>query len=146
MRVTGLAFRGMFRQIVCMILVVVPIFLVRFAFLITLRSHPEQGSVGFTVAAVSSPWESIVAFLVASFLIGKWIARKAPEGELVVYVGIWFIAHFLWLPMVMVISGGSQMLPSLSDLAIDIVATVGGALCAFAGVKRMRRKLSSASV
>jgi hypothetical protein len=143
--VTGLAFMGMVLQMGCMILIAVPILLGRFAFLLAVRAHPEQASAGFEVA-VSTQWETIVAGLVASFWIGKWIARKAPERELVVYAGIWFIAHILWIPMVVVITGGSQMLPSMFDLAMDIVGTMGGALCTFAGVKRMRRKLSSASV
>jgi hypothetical protein len=137
---------GMVLQIVFMILIAIPIFLGRFAFLLAVRSHPEQASAGFDAVVLTAPWESIVAFCVASFLIGKWIARKAPGRELVVYAGVWLIAHLLWIPMVLAMSGGSQILPSLSELAMDIVGTVSGALCTFAGVKRMRRKRSSASV
>jgi len=95
--------------------------------------------------SVESPgWEYMFAFLVASYFIGKWLARRAPQKELAVYVGVWFVAHILWIPMLVLIPGLNQSVPSLSDLAMDIVATVIGGLCVFAGVRSMRRRMAPA--
>jgi hypothetical protein len=127
-RVTGLALLGLFLQMFYMLVIQVPIVLLH---------------LGIGRRAVESPgWEYMFAFLVASYFIGKWLARRAPQKELAVYVGVWFVAHILWIPMLGLIPGLNQSVPSLSDLAMDIVATVIGGLCVFAGVRSMRRRMA----
>jgi len=129
-RVTGLALLGLFLQMFYMIVIQVPIVLLH---------------LGIGRRSVESPgWEYMFAFLVASYFIGKWLARRAPQKELAVYVGVWFVAHILWIPMLVLIPGLNQSVPSLSDLAMDIVATVIGGLCVFAGVRSMRRRMAPA--
>ena len=127
-RVTGLALLGLFLQMFYMIVIQVPIVLLH---------------LGIGRPSVESPgWEYMFAFLVASYFIGKWLARRAPQKELAVYVGVWFVAHILWLPMLALIPGLYQSAPSLADLTMDIVATVIGGLCVFAGVRSMRRRMA----
>ena len=129
-RVTGLALLGLFLQMFYMLVIQVPIVLLH---------------LGIGRRSVESPgWEYMFAFLVASYFIGKWLARRAPQKELAVYVGVWFVAHILWIPMLVLIPGLNQSVPSLSDLAMDIVATVIGGLCVFAGVRSMRRRMAPA--
>jgi len=129
-RVTGLALLGLFLQMFYMIVIQVPIVLLH---------------LGIGRRSVESPgWEYMFAFLVASYFIGKWLARRAPQKELAVYVGVWFVAHILWIPMLVLIPGLNQSVPSLADLAMDIVATVIGGLCVFAGVRSMRRRMAPA--
>ena len=127
-RVTGLALLGLFLQMFYMLVIQVPIVLLH---------------LGIGRRAVESPgWEYMFAFLVASYFIGKWLARRAPQKELAVYVGVWFVAHILWIPMLALIPGLNQSVPTLADLAMDIVATVIGGLCVFAGVRSMRRRMA----
>ena len=127
-RVTGLALLGLFLQMFYMIVIQVPIVLLH---------------LGIGRRSVESPgWEYMFAFLVASYFIGKWLARRAPQKELAVYVGVWFVAHILWIPMLALIPGLNQSVPTLADLAMDIVATVIGGLCVFAGVRSMRRRMA----
>ena len=139
-RVTGLALLGLFLQMFYMLVIQVPIVLLHLGLSTARRPVPSQPA-EFNFAATAG-WEYMFAFLVASYFIGKWLARRAPQKELAVYVGVWFVAHILWIPMLALIPGLNQSVPTLADLAMDIVATVIGGLCVFAGVRSMRRRMA----
>jgi hypothetical protein len=144
LRVTGLALLGMLLHMFYIIVIQVPIILLHLGLsgeLSTARRPVPSEPAEFNFTATAG-WEYMFAFLVASYLIGRWLAKRAPQRELAVYVGVWFVAHMLWIPMLMLIPGLTFPVPSLSDLAMDVAATVIGGLGVFAGVRSMRRRMA----
>jgi VanZ family protein len=86
--------------------------------------------------------ESLAAFSVSSFLLGRWLARRSPNQEIAAYAVVWLIGHVMWIPLLYLTTRGEQFIPGRLDLLIDAAATVIGTLCAVAGVHRMRARLT----
>jgi len=149
LRMSGLGLVGLLLLIIYAVLFMIPITLAHFAIAVARfqappGTPPGTGEVGFAVAGLSSVWESAVAFMIATFFLGKWLARRAPQRELVVYAVIFFVAHVLWIPINIAFPVGEQVLPTPFDVAMDVVGTVVGLLFFFAGVRRQRRKMTLA--
>jgi hypothetical protein len=140
----GLAFVALLLQTAYMVGIGLCVAFMHLAFgLYSLRSNfpPGIAEVGFDVATFFPRMlEAIAVFLVTSYFTGKWIARRAPQRELTVYVAVWFLVHLMWIPLQFLASGGVRILPSLPEVAADLLGTVGGFLFAFAGVRRVRRR------
>jgi hypothetical protein len=98
------------------------------------------------------PWttypliEATLAFLWASYVSGKWLARKAPQRELAVYATSFVIVRLLLFAILLLSPSGTGTRVGDGDVMMDVMLTAGGTLCAFAGIKRARNKLRSASV
>jgi hypothetical protein len=141
LRMSGLAALGLILQFFYALLIVTPIAVAHIVIVLALQQ--PRGAAGFDVYE-NPVWEAAIAFMIASFFLGKWIARRAPQRELVVYAVIWFIGHIIWIPMNVVFTGGVQVLPTLFELTMDAVGTAAGFLFVLAGIKRMRRKMAAA--
>jgi hypothetical protein len=142
LKVTGIACLALLLQSVYMIGISLWLAFMRLAFALTSNSNtpPVAGDPGFDIATFSPLMlEAMAIFFVTSYFIGKWIARRAPQRELAVYVAVWFLAHLIRIPLQFLTTGGVQA-PGLSDLAAYLLATVGGFLSAFVGVTRVRRQ------
>ena len=142
LRLTGMAVVGALIQAIYTILLMLGIVFGHVAVMVVLGLGTEGTFLDLDPGPSVLAWEmeSMAAFLVASFFLGKWLARKAPQRELAVYATIWFIFHLLWIPSLLISTGGAQILPTVvPDVLMDIVATVLGGMCTLLGVKRVRR-------
>jgi len=141
-RMTWMALLGTLIQILWMLLAIVVIVTAH----VTLIATLGLGSLEHYTDRESNPadpvWllESCIAFAMASFLLGKWLAKRTPNQELAVYAVIWFIVHILWIPLNLLATGGGQAIPGPGDLIMDVVATILGILFTAAGVKRFQRR------
>jgi hypothetical protein len=144
LRFTGLALLGLLVQVFYTLLFDIPIAVFRLGVLLERRPASPAPPAGFDAAVASGVgWEYFFVFLIASFCVGRWIAKRAPGRELVVVVAIWFTSHIVWIPVMALTTDGGGILPSLADLAANVVATVIGALVTFAGIKSMRRRMAT---
>jgi len=142
LRLTGMAVMGALIQAIYTILLMLGIVFGHAAVMVVLGLGTEGTFLDLDSGPSMIPWqmESIVAFLLASFFLGKWLARKAPQRELAVYVTIWFIFHLVWIPGLLLGTGGAQVLPAVvPDVLMDIISTAVGGMCTLLGVKRVRR-------
>ena len=144
LRITGLGLVGLLVQIFYMILIEVPLVLLRLGLAMKRLTVAREPTAGFETTVNSPAWEYTLVFLFVSFLIGRWVARRAPGKELVVYATIWVTAHILWIPVLNLIPSAGQTLPTLRDLGLDVIATAIGGLAALVGVRSMRRRLPAA--
>jgi magnesium-transporting ATPase (P-type) len=144
LRITGMASLSLLLFFGWMLAAMMGIVIVHMILVVT----TGWGSLDTYVGAESNPssdwlWllESMAAFLIASFLFGRWLAKRMPQRELAVYAVVWFISHIIGVPMVLLFTGGTQYMPGLRDLLMEIPATVGGTLFTLAGVRRVRRRM-----
>ena len=142
LRMTGMAFLGFILFFFWMLVMMTGLVILRMTLIVTLGWGSLETYL--KVEQSSDPiWllESMAAFLITSFLFGRWLAKRVPQRELVVYAIVWFISHTLWIPMSLLITGETLPRPGLTDLLMTIPSTVLGAFFTLAGVRQVRRRL-----
>jgi hypothetical protein len=128
-RVTGLALVGIILQSVCMsaISLVIAICFLEARVAVVDASGIRHDSV--------SEWAIVGVFLFTSFFLGKWLAKWAPQRELAVYVVIQLISLLPWILTLWFRIGPPVGAP---NWAVQILSTILGVACTFAGIRRMR--------
>lgn len=85
-----------------------------------------------------------LAYLASSFMMGKWLAKKAPYRELSVFVLSWVGFRFFWALLLLIrwpLSTWEGW--TLADIAFDLFFVSLGMVFAYAGIERVQRHAKS---
>jgi hypothetical protein len=112
-------------------------------------------SIGFAVSPGLSfketvaPSDSVLtvyttlAFLASSFMLGKWLARKAPYRELSVFVLSGVCFRLFWASLLLIRWPQTWEWWTPADIALDIFFMIAGMVFLYAGIERVQRHAQS---